>query len=131
MSSERHIVEDSPLLCDPDVSSNQKLCLTPGVEEPVVVLYWYRWLFLAIYFFITAANNMLLTTFGAVDVATAQCFNQSALAVNSMAGSFAFTGVVLLLPGVIVLKQLGFRKASLSFPRSLLLGSSSSFSPRR
>jgi hypothetical protein len=49
-----------------------------------IVLYWWRWLLLAVYFFITAANNMLLTTFGTIDSLTAQCFHQSALAVNSM-----------------------------------------------
>jgi len=44
----------------------------------------------------TAANNMLLTTFGTIDKVTAACFEQSSLAVNSMAGAFALTGVFLI-----------------------------------
>ena len=67
-------------------------------------VYWYRWLYLGIYFAMTAANNMLLTTFGTIDKVTGMCFQQSSLAVNSMAGAFAITGVLLLFPGLWVLK---------------------------
>ena len=60
------------------------LSVQEGVGGPRV--YGMRWLYLAAYCLLTAANGGAFISFGPIDVTAAAFFHQSAIAVNLMSG---------------------------------------------
>lgn len=74
-----------------------------------VQLYGYRWVILGMYCILLVANSAVFITFGVIDEFTAECFNESELAVNMMTGVAAVSGIFLMFPSVWLMKRIGIR----------------------
>jgi hypothetical protein len=79
-------------------------------ESKPPVLYWQRWWWLFVYFWITVTNAMTFITFGPIDVTSSTFFGVDLLVINITTGVGTVFSVLLMLPILALVKRFGLGK---------------------